>query len=421
MIKSQFIVLKILIFACGLYYSDVHAAKQVLYQSEDITSIVELFKSQTRVVQRPFYIYHWGVSAELRNSKAAQENASAAGLKLLRATKQGFLDGLTQPRRNDSNMMGPGLYMAVDPIQTRSYGPGENWSLLEIRLPLGFRMLEATTSSNGGSTSSHNRAIEDLKKFSCPEVDSSYDGSGEFFRQLLAYGDIDSKCADLIRYVFSDVLKIDGFMYVYGVTNFSQCRGSDGLDLDSRRTAFVITSDRWVYLPGAEVQVYGSNTKDKREQRISIESLSYIANQKLYDDLFVNKDYLQYTEGLGQDYLLEIARARLPPEARYPYVSQMDRFRCGAGSHCVSVEIGFDDSLKNPQTKTFVFGAQDLPNLKEIAYPATITSTNPPLIEKELRWKDLEGIATLKKPEEWMRKNLFNCGSEDFLGEFGDF
>src|SRR5262249_25131637 len=118
-------------------------------------------------------------------------------------------DGLLH---NRGNMFGPGFYAADDPVVTMSYGGGNDWVLLQVRLPVGFRYLDIREDVQSFD--------EGYQLFSdCPSrVGSIY----SLFANLSIYA-LPDVCRLKIRRLLKDLLHLDGFYYDYSRTRYTQC------------------------------------------------------------------------------------------------------------------------------------------------------------------------------------------------------
>jgi hypothetical protein len=273
-----------------------HADTQANYpalKGVDLSSAIRFFKPFVKTLKQPIYLWSW-FDARGRNpiwtsnvpasdSIAADHVASAS-----RLYWQSFCTGdssqdpsdcqvdQTRMQFGSGNMYGPGFYAAVDPVTTSDYGnPSQgNWVLLQIKLPVGFKIVDYVAAYN---TSMPSDVEQTLQTLGCPFSGYSfYESVFALNRSGRSYG----KCSLAMRYIFRDVLQIDAFDYSYQGTLFPECK------VQNHETAFVITNDEafdsWSHRGAtqAEVKVFNKMTTDAREDRVRIQSFFYKAESK---------------------------------------------------------------------------------------------------------------------------------------------
>lgn len=265
-------------------------AQKVYFKGVEISPIVELFRAQMQIANKPFNLYHWGKNEKLVSSSEVQNGSASAGLEFLRKTASGFYAGLSEPGRDAGNVLGAGLYMAVDPLFTESYGGNDprTWNLLELRIPKGFRILDLDNNNPKPSTAvayTTAKVTENiLNTFQC-DVSPMMKGYRDYLEHdpqskvavyfILAFlqREFQPPCAELLHHIFAEVLKLDGISYSYGSTSFRDCNDSSNFNSRARRIAFVITSDKWMANAESRARLYTSETKDNVNARTEIESL----------------------------------------------------------------------------------------------------------------------------------------------------
>jgi hypothetical protein len=171
-------------------------------------------------------------------------------------------------------MYGPGLYAAVDPVATRSYGGiGTTWVLVQIRLPIGFTIFDLKR--DGGDTPPANSALFNaLDKAGCP---TNWEYSGGVMNSIFNPATHKNpSCTATIEHILRDKLQVDGFFYSYTFTNFKACQDTSSPQNDTstfRGGAFVLTNGSM--FKADDVRIFNSNTVDDLQDRIDIESTFY--------------------------------------------------------------------------------------------------------------------------------------------------
>ncbi len=235
------------------------------FEGNDITAFVEHYKKSVKTLKKSVTIYNWSRGASKSFWQKEREQGDPDYVTAAMIMSQSFWYNYGSSA--NSNMYGNGLYAAVDPVATTSYGgisKGSNfnneWILLEMKLPTGFKMIE---------TYEPTRKIEQLDQFSktakaynCPatgSINELFEGGGNTLH---------ANCSKLVRYVFKDILKIEGFTYSYGALNFKDCSFQD---YAKNYVAFVITSDSWI--TGDNIRFYTEKTKSNVEDRLRIQTV----------------------------------------------------------------------------------------------------------------------------------------------------
>lgn len=239
--------------------SSAHAEK-VEVNGVDLAPVIEIFKRQVRVVQKPFHIYHWGSDSSFYDRAYSATDARAA--EVVRRGAQSFLQGLEAQDRLRGNNYGGGLYSAVDPLSTEVFGTySDDWILVDSELPVGFRMLDIVEPQERRISVFEGQQA--LDKLGC-----EYDRNPEFVRSALAMRRMNPQCAQAIRLVIR-TLKIDGFAYQYGGYNLRGCKRDNGVNAGP---AFVFTSEDWIKSP-SQIHVFTATTPDAKSEREAIENL----------------------------------------------------------------------------------------------------------------------------------------------------
>jgi len=254
--QIRFIALTALIFLSVSLQADPNSNKDL--EKIDITPVVDAFRSSVVTLTKPGFVYNWSQAYEFA------EFTDALGI--VRQAISRFWNAFG--RKDNKNFYGIGLYAALDPVASVDYGgKGDEWLLIEMMLPRGFRMLDL--SSRGQHISLSPEAEKILRQFNC-HTD----------RVPIAFFDMGGKalspeCASMVRKVFETELKIDGFVYGFFRSSFENCSSDHIFD-----RAFVIINPNAVSTES--VRLYNSRSTKDLENRIRIQTL-----------FFKQKDYMQ--------------------------------------------------------------------------------------------------------------------------------
>jgi hypothetical protein len=349
------------------------AIEKYSFNNVDVTALVKFYESDVKTLNKPVMIYNWSHDGE--NPLWSEERTQTDPLLLQRAQDLSKIFWNHFGQDAESNMYGFGLYGAVDPVFTFGYGGGSVrynsfWVLLELQLPVGFRM--ATASFMARRPKPTDVTVRDvLKKFDCP-IDSSVNSLFSAAGQGLP-----STCAELVKAVFKDMLKIDGFDYDYAGTPFTACEGASNEGLK----AFVITNPDW--LKPEYIKFFNSHSTLEVDTRARIQTLFLLAAEtanKPQDDVtpkiiaFMKKHENTFVNGSST--------------------------RCD-GATCV-VTIEFCDEQRHC----------DKIALDPIPRPdgPTITSAQAQKTPAEgLLWPDLEGKPKTSTITNWLKQYKFAC------------
>ena len=272
--------------------------------------------------------------------------------------------------------------MAVDPVVTVSYGGGsKDWLLVELELPIGFRLLDLQM-LNMKYTNNSPGLMKILEAFGC----SSYSSAQEFFTSGAIR--LSEKCRSFGKKIFQEELKIDGFSYGYGDTNFVECKQGE---YSFARAAFVITDSKW--MKPESVRYYTENSTHLRENRIMIQTIFFKAIEK---------------ESGAKSAALAIISNYLvahPDQNFEKSTSTCD------GNQCV-ITVDFCDDHN-------ICAKVNLPPLPRLGGGVISAATAPPAVSglilsranylKPLLWDDLEGAPKAKTVSEWIKSNKFAC------------
>lgn len=181
-------------------------------------------------------------------------------------------------------MAGSGLYAAIDPNYTRSYGgAGDGWVLMQIQIPKKFRIIDADDLNN-------NYAAEFYSQV------SKLDSQAKAILQRMPnfntkiYYTMDPSKGVVVRKILKDILKVDALIYGYGSSILNYVVSSYA------NKAFVfLSSDR---MSPADIKVFNSKTTDATQDRSVISKVSFSLGRSygtLWQD-FKKEDYKEDKE-----------------------------------------------------------------------------------------------------------------------------
>lgn len=236
-------------FLISLVLSTTASATPVLYRGVDVSIAVEYFRDYVRTLKQNYTVYNWSRNGALEpGPRTYAYTVTSARL---------FWDAFG-PGDKGANVFGSGLYVAVDPWVTASYGGiDDQWLLTEIVLPAGLQVVDLRLPL-GRSLQLPSAEIRALKfKFGCEPtmtVESMFQANGV------------RSCTDFIRFIFRDQLQIDAFIYDYLGSRYPVC------DFRPRTPpAIVITNNRW--LKPEIVRAYNARTRDDIENRRRLQTI----------------------------------------------------------------------------------------------------------------------------------------------------
>ncbi len=246
---------------------------------KDLKLMTKYFKSFVYELERPVLMYNWS-----QGGLKLKSASDPIGVKMVVNGAKSYWRSQNNVD-NDDNMYGFGLYAALDPVATRSYGEFEgNWVLLEMKLPQGFRTLDLGRDGNNAFPQRIQKILTDAK---CP---SRWADATSMFDSLMQPKSpkVETECMNLIRAVFQQNLAIDGFLYNYNSSEFAECVdprlkalnanasdewGNSNHQRAIRSRAAVITDSKWV--KPELIRIYTPTTSDAKDERLRITSLFY--------------------------------------------------------------------------------------------------------------------------------------------------
>jgi hypothetical protein len=369
----------------------------------DLTPYVEFYKSQVKTLSKEVRVYNWSQHSLTGYWMTDHSVAIPELSNLARSEAKVFWDRYGE---SNNNMYGYGLYAALDPVATAGFGglwrvtPNyfaslkaaagaqsasividalkaalSQWLLLEMNLPVGFSMLELNYGSENNSSPSQT-TIDIAAKFNCP--------TNMITEELFRTGGstLNINCQKLVKKVFSEILKIDGFSYSYSSTYFKDC--SLGRGLENR--AFVITNPKWITLDN--IRYYSESSRSEKDRRIAIQSLFFTENdeKRPAEDVPIEKiiSFMQSHSG---------------------YFVQSSTSKCHDASCTISVH--FCDLKKQ---------CEDI-DLDPIDRPGGALMTEEEAektVSGHLLWPDLEGAKKLDSTQtkNWLKDHDFACTGE---------
>jgi hypothetical protein len=137
-------------------------AAPIIFEGTDITEAVEYYRPMVHPLKNSVFVYHW-------NGGGARGDSPLVYQQVEKWTRS-FWQSYGNPETVSGGMYGRGLYTAIDPVYSFSFGGGpENWFLLELELPVGFKLLDIAAQSLVGDGGFAN--VDKLKpieaKFKC--------------------------------------------------------------------------------------------------------------------------------------------------------------------------------------------------------------------------------------------------------------
>jgi hypothetical protein len=368
--------MKIIISTLGLFFSlsfslsapaMASSGTPILFEGVDISPMVDFLAPRVVTLEKPVVIYNW--SQDGANGDAwAQGKAQLWSQTFWRSF--GSIEGA-------GNMYGAGLYGAVDPVATVDYG-GRNghWLLLEMKLPVGFKMIDVNDfySFYSYRLTPPVEYVALATQMECPT-----DGYLSQFFETGGYR-LKEKCRRLLQKIFKDIFQIDGFIYEYTQTPFKECKQNYLQD-----RAFVITDSKW--MKPELIHYYTAKTVQDLDSRVRIQTLFLKVNS--------NGNLVSTDSDLAAiaDYLTNHPDSELSGSTTL----------CN-GSTC-TITVKFCD--KHDQCINV-----DLPPLPRPFGGVITEDESQRTIHRSLLWPDLEGKPKAATISTWLKDNKFACSGE---------
>lgn len=373
--KSSLCLGLVLLIFSGTSFAN-QKKKSFVFEGADITAVVESLRPNIKILKKPVVVYNWS-DGSASDFWKEEHTPNEEGL-VDYAQRMSLSFWRNYGQASGGNMYGYGLYAAIDPVVTNSYGgSGEDWVLLQMQLPAGFKFIDAEYSV-GTQPSSFSDAFvgysKTLKEFACPEdflLSSMFNNAGT---------GISSSCQRLAKHIFQEIFKIDGFTYSYSATHFAACSREW-----NNSKAFVITRPQW--MNSDNIRFYSSKTRTNTEERIRIQTI------------FLKNTAASPTEALKTNALNKLKTyMKSKPEM---YVDQSTT-KCSADSCTITVHFCNENDAKN---------CEDF-DLDPILRPGggliTLAEARK-TIPYNLLWPDLEGKPKATTIEVWLKENLYAC------------
>jgi hypothetical protein len=338
-----------------------------------IGPLVSFLEKEVVVLDAPMTIYNWSPNGKIYDN-GAKNMAETAAKTFWRA--YGSYSGA---------MYGLGLYGAADPVSTFYFGGGMTspWLLMELSLPVGFRMIDVYSVSRYSNQTLPDDVKAIVDHFKCRTTGVSADG---FFTG--GGGGVSPECQAIVRTIYKDILRIDGFAYSYGRTYFKDCMKSD-LFVSQGQRAFVITDHKW--MTPTSVKYYTANSTDSTADRTRIQTL------------FLKGAYQVVSAGglqsIDQNQVRTIIESYLDT---HEDSNLKDTFKQCDDATC-TITARFCDSTNRCENI-------ELPKVRRptanLITEEAASGTEP----RKLLWPDLKDKAQTPKIVDWMKQNLYTCG-----------
>lgn len=340
-------------------------------ENKDLSPLIELYQKQIYTLKKTVVVYNWSVNAGLGDDPSQIQTAKSSANTFWNAFGNS---------NNGGNMYGYGLYAAIDPFISSGFGgSGDSWRILEMKLPQGFRVLDLTIPVNITDSNLKARINEILGFFECP-----YNADPD---KLMMNGGaaLTEKCQLLVRKLFQEVLKIDGFFYSYSSAYMKGCDRSSS----SSYKAIVITQDHW--MNSENVSFYTPTSTHKIEERIRIQTLLLLSAT----------DSKQFEVFTSENKKLMIDFLDIHPQ----HSLHKSTTRCD-GDSC-TITINFCNRQNSCENL----------DLLPIPRPDGPLITSSEALKKhknssflaKLLWKDIEGQPKSATIKEWIVNNIYGC------------
>lgn len=266
---------------------------------EQFAAVVNFYSKSVYQTVQEYYVYNW-FSANGRNEvwKSDLSAYSSSGW-------DHFVSGATRhwktfcPREglqvtangntyNDceyysdtygsGGMAGSGLYAALDPASTRSYGGTQDWVLMQIKIPKKYRIINSNDLYNFYAKSSSSERADLF--FISSQITNIYNS-------------YNSKFGIIIRKVLKDILKVDALIYSYNSSLYNMCSKFINTANGSNYSQNVMFNYAFVFLttegmPAKNVKVFNQKTSDATDDRKTISKLLlhlYYYSSNLWTDI----------------------------------------------------------------------------------------------------------------------------------------
>lgn len=253
---------------------------------EQFEALVKFYSKSIYQTVQDYYVYNW-FSANGRNevwkSNLSADSSSGWDHFVSGATRHwktfcpqaGLQVAMNGSTYNDceyfadnfgySGMAGSGLYAALDPASTRSYGGGPDWVLMQIKIPKKFRIISSTELSGNY-----------YKLSSAERNDLNF-----IYSQITnIYKSMDPKLGIVVRKILKDILKVDALTYNYSSSLYNVCNKYNNTNYSNASNSYSINalSSAFVFLATERMQpknvkVFNPKTSDATEDRKTISKI----------------------------------------------------------------------------------------------------------------------------------------------------
>jgi len=293
---SRFVTLLILLTASTVF-AQTNNANQTQGNVATEAEVAQYFSKYVYELKKSYKVFHWFNGAgrnAVWSSRLSASNPSGYDhlVNLSRRYYNAFCSQ-KNPSANPSDCdlsdlqygrdgyYGPGLYASLDPVATAAFGGGSGWVLMQIQLPKGYRVADLTKDQD---VSIPPEVLNFFSQEGCKStVKSWYRLFSAGMENVNGYNRVDEKCNLMIRRLLKDRLKVDGFFYRYGTSNFQGCNQSSTIIPQSAETAaiggyqgpfgvralIVANTDK---ITASDVRVFNSQTSDAKADRTFIMS-----------------------------------------------------------------------------------------------------------------------------------------------------
>jgi hypothetical protein len=366
---KHFLLLGALVFlGFASAFAEPTATSPLFVDGVEITPLVQYLAKEVVTLESSITIYNWSPAAqdfERGNTTLAQTWAKTFWLSY-------------GSRSGSYNMFGSGLYGAVDPMATYDYGGQTGkWLMTEIQLPVGFKMIDVDGKTSDNAASPEIESI--LNHFQCPRPATAYNffsGGG------IA---VTTKCQSLVKTIYKDILRIDGFAYQYTKTMFKDCSF-----LPEGFRAFVITNPYWMSPP--LVHYYTAKSTANIETRTRLQTL------------FLQKISDSFTSDPG-DTTSQNASAAKAVITNYLAAHTESQLK-GSTTKCDEETCIITVQFCEPEGRC---ESVDLPPLPRPGGGLITKKEAAKTSYGKLLWPDLEGKPKTSTIKNWMKENIYSC------------
>lgn len=366
----------------------------------DVDDFVRIISPFVYVLDHPVYVYNWHpASSDSELSTNSQDPKSYKNLKDMANRYWGHQTA----SGNTSDMFGTGLYAAVDPVSTFSYGGGgDSWVLTQMKLPSGFKMLDLARDVGFVLPLDQSGIIT---KLGCPES-WKYQPLLMNMMNPSAYAGY-PKCAAAIREIFKDKIKIDGFSYGYESTRYKECDSQDA----NLQSAFVIVRDDKI--PASSVRIFDRITQDDQSDRLRIQSLFAKATEEgLYQS--PSSSYSSSTSNSSPTPAQIAAFLKASPKmAQYSSWAdnQLGMSGYSSGNNQMAWQITLCNRAVSVNYNAMATASVSAPlQCVEVTMPASaLNGTTPVDLTQGALWADIKDKPVDKDINTWIRGNIYAC------------